>query len=168
MVKGTFHCTQCSYVSAKKFNLQRHVVTHHSSDRPKKLKPILHCDECEYTTKKSSNLKRHSLKHFSNFPSTTVTEKVDFHCYHCSYVTDNKSCLRSHMLRNHLKDRLNQPRITCSVCGLKIITRCQLREHLVESHDVTIEEEIRTFTNEDGKIFFSSNESTLLISVYLF
>ena len=154
MAKKTFICDHCSYISYKKFNLSRHIVTHHIlNSLNRKSKPTFQCYNCDYVTKKRYNFKRHALKHYSTYVSTTtVVTDVNFRCYHCNYVTYKKNCLQSHMLRNHLKDRLNQPRITCSACGLKFFQRSQFREHVAGIHGITIEEEIRTFASEDGQI----------------
>lgn len=80
-----FICSQCSYKSHSKNNLQLHVMRIHTGERP------VACVICPYRTTTKSQLQKHMRKHTGERP---------FACSFCPYRAAQKHCLIRHMAQH--------------------------------------------------------------------
>uniref|UniRef100_A0A3B3UWS9 Zinc finger protein 142 n=2 Tax=Poecilia latipinna TaxID=48699 RepID=A0A3B3UWS9_9TELE len=133
-------CSQCSYVTAHKRGLKRHVLMH-SGEKPHK------CSLCEFRCRDESYLSKHMLVH---------TEHKNFMCAECGYVTKWKHYLTVHMRKHagdlryscdqcsyrcHRTDQLkshklrHQPKsLMCEICAYACKRKYELRNHMLAKH----------------------------------
>ncbi|XP_029985743.1 zinc finger protein 142 [Sphaeramia orbicularis] len=112
---GHFHanekihgCPQCTYVTAHKRGLKRHMRTH-SGEKPYK------CSVCDFRCADESYLSRHMLIH---------SDQKNYMCAECGYVTKWKHYLSVHM-RKHNRDF----RYQCDTCPYRCHRMDQLKSH---------------------------------------
>jgi hypothetical protein len=130
----------CSYSSARKGNLERHVRNSHTMQRP------YTCGTCSYISADASAVKRHERQHtgespaICNFPGCDYkamdfsnlgrhlrvhTGERPFNCPHCPYTSAQSGSISSHVNRRHSTVRA----FTCSNCSYAAKTLPDLRKH---------------------------------------
>ncbi|OCU00968.1 zinc finger protein 462 [Xenopus laevis] len=91
-----YSCQFCSFVSAFRHNLDRHIQTHHGHHKP------FRCKLCPFKSSYNSRLKTHMMKAHAG--------EHAYKCSFCSYSTMTISQLKHHSLKVHGKT-LTLPRI---------------------------------------------------------
>ncbi|XP_037707174.1 zinc finger protein 462 isoform X6 [Choloepus didactylus] len=93
-----YSCQYCSFVSAFRHNLDRHMQTHHGHHKP------FRCKLCSFKSSYNSRLKTHILKAHAG--------EHAYRCSWCSFSTMTISQLKEHSLKVHGKAlTLPRPRI---------------------------------------------------------
>ncbi|NWY06631.1 ZN462 protein, partial [Nothoprocta ornata] len=93
-----YSCQYCSFVSALRHNLDRHMQTHHGHHKP------FRCKLCPFKSSYNSRLKTHILKAHAG--------EHAYKCSSCSFSTMTISQLKEHSLKVHGKTlTLPRPRI---------------------------------------------------------
>ncbi|XP_064032603.1 zinc finger protein 462 isoform X5 [Pogoniulus pusillus] len=93
-----YSCQYCSFVSAFRHNLDRHMQTHHGHHKP------FRCKLCPFKSSYNSRLKTHMLKAHAG--------EHAYKCSSCSFSTMTISQLKEHSLKVHGKAlTLPRPRI---------------------------------------------------------
>nr|XP_020752403.1 zinc finger protein 462 [Odocoileus virginianus texanus] len=93
-----YSCQYCSFVSAFRHNLDRHMQTHHGHHKP------FRCKLCSFKSSYNSRLKTHILKAHAG--------EHAYKCSWCSFSTMTISQLKEHSLKGHGKAlTLPRPRI---------------------------------------------------------
>lgn len=93
-----YSCQYCSFVSAFRHNLDRHMQTHHGHHKP------FRCKLCSFKSSYNSRLKTHILKAHAG--------EHAYKCSWCSFSTMTISQLKEHSLKVHGKSlSLPRPRI---------------------------------------------------------
>ncbi|KAL6090844.1 hypothetical protein STEG23_013270, partial [Scotinomys teguina] len=93
-----YSCQYCSFVSAFRHNLDRHMQTHHGHHKP------FRCKLCSFKSSYNSRLKTHILKAHAG--------EHAYKCSWCSFSTVTISQLKEHSLKVHGKAlTLPRPRI---------------------------------------------------------
>ena len=108
-------CEQCSYETAQRSNLKRHVQSIHENIRTHT------CKMCGYATSVIENLVKHK----------EVVHKVQFlKCSLCPYATPHKVNLVNHIEGVHegIRDHV------CQDCGYATYNKSQLKEHMKGVH----------------------------------
>lgn len=93
-IKNEFLCLHCDYKTARKGNLQCHLLKHADIEEIKSYT----CSICKYRTKHNSNLIKHYITH--------TTKK--YYCSHCNYSTKYIRYVKRHILKHE----------PCKVCKL--------------------------------------------------
>ncbi|KAI1694252.1 c2H2-type zinc-finger domain-containing protein [Ditylenchus destructor] len=110
-----FKCDQCSYASAQKANLICHMRTH-TGEKPFK------CDHCSYASAQKDNLIRHMRTHTGEKP---------FKCGHCTFACSQKS-----HLDNHVRTHTGEKPYKCDQCSYASAQKgnliCHMRTHTGE------------------------------------
>jgi hypothetical protein len=130
----------CSYSSGRKGNLERHVRSSHTKERP------YSCGTCSYTSADAGAVKRHARQHtgeapaICNFPGCDYkamdfsnlgrhlrvhTGKRPFKCPHCPYAAAQSGSISCHVNRRHSTVRA----FTCSHCSYAAKTLPDLKKH---------------------------------------
>ncbi|XP_074850728.1 zinc finger protein 462 isoform X3 [Carettochelys insculpta] len=100
-----YSCQYCSFVSAFRHNLDRHMQTHHGHHKP------FRCKLCPFKSSYNSRLKTHILKAHAG--------EHAYKCSSCSFSTMTISQLKEHSLKVHGKAlTLPRPRIVSLVASL--------------------------------------------------
>ncbi|XP_065262545.1 zinc finger protein 462 isoform X2 [Emys orbicularis] len=100
-----YSCQYCSFVSAFRHNLDRHMQTHHGHHKP------FRCKLCPFKSSYNSRLKTHLLKAHAG--------EHAYKCSSCSFSTMTISQLKEHSLKVHGKAlTLPRPRIVSLVASL--------------------------------------------------
>ncbi|XP_067409380.1 zinc finger protein 462 isoform X2 [Emydura macquarii macquarii] len=100
-----YSCQYCSFVSAFRHNLDRHMQTHHGHHKP------FRCKLCPFKSSYNSRLKTHILKAHAG--------EHAYKCSSCSFSTMTISLLKEHSLKVHGKAlTLPRPRIVSLVASL--------------------------------------------------
>jgi hypothetical protein len=136
----TCSALDCSYSSDRKGNLERHVRTSHTNERP------YMCETCSYTSADASAVGRHERQHsgkapaICNFPGCDYkatdfsnlkrhlrvhTGERPFECSHCPYTSAQSGSISSHVARRHSTVRA----FTCSHCSYAAKTLPDLKKH---------------------------------------
>lgn len=104
-------CQQCGLDFRQKIHLRKHVMVHHTKQKPFK------CLYCDYETVEKSHLTVHIRVHTGERP---------FKCRECHYSSAQNCTLKSHYLRKH-----PQSFITCNMCGSNtlFLTELELEKH---------------------------------------
>ncbi|XP_014292005.1 zinc finger protein 711 isoform X1 [Halyomorpha halys] len=110
-VIASYQCPHCDYKAVKSSILHRHVIAHHTGERPHQ------CPLCDYKAVWISTLKRHITSNHS--------ESKTHKCYLCDFKTKRKSSLKRHIMASHKDDKPYQ----CPYCDYKAI-----RNHIVKRH----------------------------------
>ncbi|XP_068280410.1 zinc finger protein 462-like isoform X2 [Nyctibius grandis] len=96
-----YSCQYCSFVSAFRHNLDRHMQTHHGHHKP------FRCKLCPFKSSYNSRLKTHILKAHAG--------EHAYKCSSCTFSTMTISQLKEHSLRVHGKAlTLPRPRVSLS------------------------------------------------------
>ncbi|XP_037758282.1 zinc finger protein 462 isoform X9 [Chelonia mydas] len=99
-----YSCQYCSFVSAFRHNLDRHMQTHHGHHKP------FRCKLCPFKSSYNSRLKTHILKAHAG--------EHAYKCSSCSFSTMTISQLKEHSLKVHGKAlTLPRPRIVSLVAS---------------------------------------------------
>uniref|UniRef100_A0A8C5LM86 Zinc finger protein 462 n=1 Tax=Leptobrachium leishanense TaxID=445787 RepID=A0A8C5LM86_9ANUR len=85
-----YSCQFCSFVSAFRHNLDRHIQTHHGHNKP------FRCKLCPFKSSYNSRLKTHMLKSHGG-------EHHAYKCLSCSFSTVTIGQLKDHSLKVHGK-----------------------------------------------------------------
>jgi hypothetical protein len=130
----------CSYSSARKGNLERHVRNSHTMQRP------YACGACAYISADASAVKRHERQHTGESPAICKFPGCDykamdfsnlgrhlrvhtgerpFNCPHCPYSSAQSGSISSHVNRRHSTVRA----FTCSDCSYAAKTLPDLKKH---------------------------------------
>ena len=104
-----FECSQCSYITTRKRQLEEHMSSH-SEDRPYK------CTSCPFNTKKKRYLTEHMRVHSTEKP---------FKCSECPFRANRKQYLRYHE-RTHSGEKPYK----CTECPYRAIQKTSLIKHL--------------------------------------
>src|SRR6266550_465384 len=99
-------CTQCSFTTIHKPDLQQHISSSHLD-----ITKQCHHVGCSYTTKRSSNLLRHQKKH-----------NMKTSCSQCSFATTNPTMLKNHVEKYHVP-------ATCSICNQHFQNIVDMKKH---------------------------------------
>lgn len=128
-----FPCSECSYVSKLRGNLNKHMSEVHA-----KVKRYM-CGFCGAQTSRKYHLTRHikAVHHGEKF----------FCCQDCDYKTNNKVCLQKHIGINHdtllMKDNSKPPlkdselTCVCTWCEYKSNKYAEVKIHIKLVHDRT-------------------------------
>nr|CAI5823495.1 unnamed protein product [Callosobruchus analis] len=122
----TFKCTECSYKTTVKRNLQRHLSMHPKFPSNCTLFRCIHCNN---SFKKKISLDDHVVKNHPSFISS-VTAKL-YECTKCNYKTVLNGLFVRHGSIHHND---NEPRIPCSSCEASFAKKVSLDEHIVKKH----------------------------------
>ncbi|CAH1954667.1 unnamed protein product [Acanthoscelides obtectus] len=128
-------CTLCSYKTTKKYDFNRHQLTHpETSDLYVAPRICIHC-EAQFGT--TYLLECHIVKKHPDF-SATVTCKV-YECTKCSYKTARQSCYATHLLK-HPETRSSNILSTCRHCNETFSDKLTLDNHILRVHPEFISE----------------------------
>ncbi|KAK2154831.1 hypothetical protein LSH36_256g04075 [Paralvinella palmiformis] len=105
--KRLFHCQQCAYVTDRKNNLKRHVVTMHERCS----KSLECCDRLFYS---KASLREHVI----------ASHKHGYDCRLCG-----RNFCRKALLKRHLTVHSGQKDYTCEVCGYATSHKSNLDRH---------------------------------------
>uniref|UniRef100_A0A8C1G2B9 Zinc finger protein 142 n=1 Tax=Cyprinus carpio TaxID=7962 RepID=A0A8C1G2B9_CYPCA len=136
----THHCSQCSFVTAHKRVLKRHMLMH-TGEKPHK------CRLCDFRCRDETYLSKHMLTHSND---------KQHMCSECGYVTKWKHYLSVHMRKHagdlrykcnqcpyrcHRIDQLNSHKLRhqensliCEVCAYSCKRKTELRSHMQLKH----------------------------------
>ncbi|KAJ3651518.1 hypothetical protein Zmor_017553 [Zophobas morio] len=160
-----YHCTECSYKTKFKYNLNRHIRKHNVN------KPYA-CDKCPYTTNYNASLRQHINIHLDNqdvkwhecekCPLKTKTEDTLirhiktlhmnhenfkwYECTKCSFKTKHRSSLDLHVAGKHL-DEEKIRWYECQICTFKTKQMGSLKSHITYRH--LDKEEIKWYRCDD-------------------
>nr|XP_005279772.3 zinc finger protein 142 [Chrysemys picta bellii] len=133
-------CTECSFATAHKRVLIRHMLLH-TGEKPHK------CELCDFTCRDVSYLSKHMLthsndknymctecgyvtkwKHYLNVHMRKHTGDLRYQCNQCSYRCHRADQLSSHKLRHQGKS------LICEVCGFACKRKYELQKHMQVKH----------------------------------
>ncbi|XP_027525646.1 zinc finger protein 462-like isoform X2 [Corapipo altera] len=104
-----YSCQYCSFVSAFRHNLDRHMQTHHGHHKP------FRCKLCPFKSSYNSHLKTHIFKAHAG--------EHAYKCFSCTFSTMTISQLKEHSLRVHGKAlTLPRPRVVSLSASLGYCT----------------------------------------------
>ncbi|XP_028942058.1 zinc finger protein 462 isoform X2 [Antrostomus carolinensis] len=124
-----YSCQYCSFVSAFRHNLDRHMQTHHGHHKP------FRCKLCPFKSSYNSRLKTHILKAHAG--------EHAYKCSSCSFSTMTISQLKEHSLKVHGKAlTLPRPRIVSLAASHAHHTsrKCRLIEEVEDLNDSSYSE----------------------------
>ncbi|KAJ8939010.1 hypothetical protein NQ314_011260 [Rhamnusium bicolor] len=158
-VPETYSCPYCKYVTKRKHDLPKHLLTHCTPETT----TIYRCSQCPYETKRKNDMPKHMLAHCTDVVTereTTIQkykclnaqivhiklkEKSDlpkhllchkpceevplYKCDYCVYVTKRKGDLPKHIL-NH-KEHADIKLFSCSECDYKTKRKNDLHKHML-------------------------------------
>lgn len=105
--KKTYHCTHCKYVTDRKNNLKRHVVTMHET-----CTKVLEC--CDAMFQNKASLRDHVLS----------CHKNGYECRICG-----RNFCRKALLKRHITVHSGQKDYICNVCGYATSHKSNLDRH---------------------------------------
>lgn len=144
--KKNLNCSKCDKQFPDKTKRSFHIRTKHTTIETHKC----HWPSCEYETKIIQHLKSHGFKHTGERP---------FKCNICGNGFSQTSGLKRHQI-THSQDK-DKLKFECSSCPKKYTHMHQLKEHLIEKHNVTIYKCSicgQTFIDESARL---SHEQTM-------
>ncbi|KGL84193.1 Zinc finger protein 462, partial [Tinamus guttatus] len=131
-------CQYCSFVSAFRHNLDRHMQTHHGHHKP------FRCKLCPFKSSYNSRLKTHILKaHVADDLYFTHPGEHAYKCSSCTFSTMTINQLKEHSLKVHGKAlTLPRPRIVNLSTSLAHHTskNCALAKEVEDSNDSSYSE----------------------------
>ncbi|CAE1174088.1 unnamed protein product [Acanthosepion pharaonis] len=161
---GSYRCTECNYMTAKKANWYKHRKKHLG------LRPHC-CLTCDYKATTSSNLKRHMAIHADlreykcNLCSNYFRQKIHLErhmkykheekkvqCPLCNYVCASENPdLKIHFKRRHVPSTYSTMNsFTCDECGL----------HMMKKHGIEIVMNMKDDWSTNG---YATNNAPLLV-----
>ncbi|CAH1969367.1 unnamed protein product [Acanthoscelides obtectus] len=123
-----YECTECSYKTTVKNNLNKHVTVNHVTDSDRK---SFSCILCDAIFKTDVSLDNHLIKKHP-ITSTSVTRKT-LQCPKCDYTTVLRSHLNRHMLKHPDIESSYKPRL-CPHCNKSFKSKVALDAHIVRRH----------------------------------
>nr|CAH7764921.1 unnamed protein product [Callosobruchus chinensis] len=119
-------CAQCSYKTAIKLKLHRHMLVHSKSAGLRKL--VILCDYCNARFPSKQKLDDHIIR---KHPDSIASVSGKIHdCEYCPYQTAVKSHLTQHMNRHN--------KLSCRECNRGFNSRSGLDEHIIRKHPDSI------------------------------
>jgi len=109
-------CNQCSYRTARRHDLTKHMRVHSRTHDPKSEEKKHACPNCSYRTSRKHDLAKHARVHTGEKP---------FHCTECNYRASVKSHLTQH-LRVHTGEKPH----ACNKCDYRASVKSQLVRHM--------------------------------------
>lgn len=138
----TFQCPCCSFQTAHKSELQKHVANAHIH-----LKSF-DCDKCEQSFERSSQLKKHVV---------VAHKKSSSSAFRCSIDSCRESFAFKHHFKQHIRSHECQTNL-CDVCGKAFATTTLLAAHRKQAH--AISRPFKCGINDCGEAF--RNKSKLV------
>nr|CAH7713171.1 unnamed protein product [Callosobruchus chinensis] len=121
-------CSQCTFKSVRKGDIDRHVLRHHKTSGGNKLHT---CKHCKASFSKKQTLDDHIVRKHPEFIES-VTNKIH-QCTQCAYKTIRKDALEEHML-SHPETAENYVLNACICCNATFKRKRDLDAHIVKKH----------------------------------
>ncbi|XP_043931171.1 zinc finger protein 142 [Protopterus annectens] len=143
--KPTHFCMLCDYSGYNQNDITRHMNSCHNGELQ------FACNQCDSKFSSETALKQHVLRKHE--------QKVCYCCLHCSFTCYSEATLKCHMQKQHphlicgickekfnTREELEEHRkahfnYRCECCDFAAKERQQLVQHLMESHETTLENE---------------------------
>ena len=128
-----WRCNDCSYVTRKRANLERHSSTVHGNLRQYR------CKFCGTGFKRKDTLKQHLATHRAEINSGAKEESQDDdlldlpRCQLCDRICRNSTDLMDHMAKAHPESTTATGNL-CHVCGVTFATRSAAAKHVRTAH----------------------------------
>ncbi|XP_074029527.1 uncharacterized protein [Leptinotarsa decemlineata] len=114
------NCEKCTYRSKLKGNLEKHMLTHSSSEE-KRFK----CQECPYQSMWKRDLERHLVKH------QEPDQVTKYGCHLCSFSTKHQRYLKFHVQKVHVGEERGDEIFYCAQCNFTTRQKRSLVPHML-------------------------------------
>ena len=153
--ENNFKCNDCSFATAHKDNLRRHMVRVHGSSISGKNEK---CDQCEYVTFNKATLDRHRLSHHG------ISSDNSQKCNECDFVSVSPTHGRANLLR-HIRSKHGEQMIKCDECDYETPRNDILLKHKRRQHGGQTENQQDNDTPAQMDFSESGNVNAVLGSI---